>query len=151
MTATIAEALSRLGTEGGVALSEACPPEVDAIIRETSASPAEYEERRGLALRTPHPRAFAVVGAAEGAQAIGLSVIVEGQAAIFLMRTHPAHRRKGLARSVLAGLLDWARKNGATGAFLQVEADNTPAVSLYEAAAFKTVYSYDYWREEMIR
>ncbi|KAF0181999.1 MAG: GNAT family N-acetyltransferase [Hyphomonadaceae bacterium] len=150
MTAPLADALSRLPSVEGVVLSETCPPAVDAIIRETSASAVEYEERRGLALRTPHPRAFAMIGDSDNAQAIGLSVIVEGQAAVFLMRTHPAHRRKGLARRVLAGLLGWARNNGATGAFLQVEADNKPAVSLYEAAAFKSVYSYDYWREETI-
>lgn len=150
MTASIADALMRLQPGDGVALSQDCPPAVDAVIGETSATTAEYEERRGLALRTPRPRAFAMLGDGDAAQAIGLSVIVESQAAIFLMRTHPAHRRKGLARRVLAGLLGWARENGATGAFLQVEADNAPAIALYEAAAFKSVYSYDYWREEII-
>ena len=151
MTASLADALSRLRPDEGVALSENCPAAVDAIIRETSASPAEYEERCGLAHRTPVPRAFAVIADDAAAQAIGLSVIIEGQAAVFLMRTHPAHRRRGLARRVLASLLGWAQANGASGAFLQVEADNEPAVSLYEAAAFKTVYSYDYWREETAR
>lgn len=150
MTASLAGALSRLGPADGVVLCDDCPPAVDAIIRETSGSAAEYEERRGLALRTPQPRAFAMVPDGEPAQAIGLSVIVQDQAAIFLMRTHPAHRRKGLARRVLSGLLRWASAKGATGAFLQVEADNAPAVSLYKAAAFKSVYSYDYWREETI-
>jgi len=150
MTASIADALLRLRTEGGVVLSHDCPPAVDTIIRETSASPAEYEERRALALRTPRPRTFATITEGDAVRAIGLAVIIEDQAAIFLMRTHAAHRRKGLARRVLGGLLGWARDHGATGAFLQVEADNASAISLYEAAAFKSVYSYDYWRQEMI-
>jgi N-acetylglutamate synthase len=150
MTASLADALSRLPANDGVALSESCPPAFDAVIRETSDSAAEYEERRGLALRTPRPRAFAMIPDGDAAQAIGLCVIVEGQAGIFLMRTHPAHRRKGLARRVMAGMFGWARENGASGAFLQVEADNAPAISLYQAAAFKSVYSYDYWREETI-
>lgn len=148
MTAPLHAALATLPAPADVTLSPDYPPAVDAILRETAASDAEYEERRGLAQRTPQPRRFAVVGDSDAVQAVGLCVIVEGMAGVFLMRTHPAHRRKGLARRVLAALLAWGRDNGATGAFLQVEADNAPAVSLYQAAAFKTVYSYDYWREE---
>lgn len=150
MTAQVAAALTTLAGANttGVTLGADYPAAVDAIVRETSVSDAEYEERRGLAQRTPQPRTFAVLSENSAPAAVGLCVIVEGQAAIFLMRTHPDHRRKGLARRILAALLGWARDNGATGAFLQVEADNAPAVSLYETAAFKSVYSYDYWREE---
>lgn len=148
MTAPLDAALATLPAPAAVTLSSDYPPAIDAILRETSASDAEYEERRGLALRTPPPRRFAVMGAGPAAAAVGLCVIVQGQAAIFLMRTHPGHRRRGLARQVLAALLRWARQEGATGAFLQVEASNAPAIALYRAAAFKSVYSYDYWRED---
>lgn len=151
MTAPLAAALASLPAPDGVALSPVYPPAVDTIIRETSATDAEYEERRQLAQRTPVPRAFAVIGAGADAEAVGLCVLVEGQAGVFLMRTRPSARRKGLARRVLAGLLGWARQEGATGAFLQVEASNGPAIALYRAAAFKSVYSYDYWREEAAR
>ncbi len=144
MAAPIGAALATLPESTGVTLGADYPDAVDAILRETSPTPAEYEERRGLAQRTPSPRAFALAGD----EAVGLCVIVEGKAGIFLMRTHPAQRRKGHARRILAALLRWARDNGATDAFLQVEASNTPAIALYGAAAFKTVYSYDYWREE---
>lgn len=147
MAAPIASALATLSDPTGVTLGADYPTVVDAILKDTSASAAEYEERRGLAQRTPAPRAFALAGD----EAVGLCVIVEGKAGIFLMRTHPAQRRKGHARRILAALLRWARDNGATDAFLQVEASNQPAIALYEAAAFKTVYSYDYWREEPSR
>lgn len=148
MTSTLDAALATLPAPTGVTLAPDYPSSVDAIIRETSASDAEYEERRGLAQRTPAPRSFAVMGAESTAEAVGLCVIIEGQAGIFLMRTHPNHRRKGLARQVLAALLRWARQEGATAAFLQVEASNASAIALYRAAAFKSVYSYDYWRED---
>lgn len=148
MTAPLDAALAMLPAPAGAMLSPDYPPSVDAIIRETSASDAEYEERRGLAQRTPAPRSFAVIGAESAAEAVGLCVVVEGRAGVFLMRTHPNHRRKGLARHVLAALLRWARQEGATDAFLQVEASNAPAIALYRAAAFKSVYSYDYWRED---
>lgn len=148
MRASLDDAIATLPAPQGVSLSPEYPPSVDAILRETSSSDAEYEERRGLAQRTPQPRRFAVIGAGAEAEAVGLCVIVEGHACIFLMRTHPAHRRKGLARRLLAALLLWARQEGATGAFLQVEASNAPAIALYRAAAFKSVYFYDYWRED---
>lgn len=147
MVAPISAALATLPDPVNVTLGAAYPDTVDAILKETSATPAEYDERRGLAQRTPQPRVFALTGD----DAAGLCVLVEGQAGIFLMRTHPAQRRKGHARRILAALLRWARDNGATDAFLQVEASNAPAIALYEAAAFKTVYSYDYWREEPSR
>lgn len=147
MAAPIGPTLAALPDPSGVTLGADYPDAVDAILKETSASAAEYEERRGLAQRTPAPRAFALAGE----HAVGLSVIVDGMAGIFLMRTHPAHRRQGHGRRILAALLRWARENGATDAFLQVEASNQPAIALYEAAAFKTVYSYDYWREEPSR
>ena len=84
------------------------------------------------------------------AAATGLTVLTEGWAAIFLMRTHPAHRRQGLARDILAALLGWAHGEGATHAYLQVEAANAPAIALYEVAAFETAYSYSYWRPEIM-
>jgi len=144
MAAPIVTALATLPDPANVTLGADYPDAVDAILKETSASPAEYEERRDLAQRTPAPRAFALVGR----EAVGLCVLVEDKAGVFLMRTQPAQRRKGHARRILAALLRWGRENGAAEAFLQVEASNDPAIALYEASAFKTVYSYDYWREE---
>lgn len=57
----------------------------------------------------------------------------------------PARRRRGLSRATLAGLLGWAQDMGATGACLQVVADNTPAVRLYESMGFdRELYRYHY-------
>jgi ribosomal protein S18 acetylase RimI-like enzyme len=44
----------------------------------------------------------------------------------------PAHRRRGLATAVLAGLLERGAERGATTAWLHVETTNTPALALYE-------------------
>lgn len=56
----------------------------------------------------------------------------------------PAHRRRGLARGVLAELLDWAASRGALTAMLQVEVDNPGAVALYEGIGFRTHHTYRY-------
>jgi N-acetylglutamate synthase len=50
----------------------------------------------------------------------------------------PGHRRRGLARQVLAELLDWGASLGARTAWLHVESDNAPALALYEGLGFRT-------------
>jgi N-acetylglutamate synthase len=39
-------------------------------------------------------------------------------------------------------MADWARQQGATRAYLQVEERNTPAVTLYNAMGFRTHHTY---------
>ncbi|MNL85424.1 Mycothiol acetyltransferase [compost metagenome] len=64
------------------------------------------------------------------------------------MRTLPGHRRKGLASRILAALLHEARTLGARRAYLQVEADNAPAIALYSGLGFTPAYGYRYWMVE---
>lgn len=123
----------------------------DSVVRETSASPAEYAERSGLSRRTPQPRRFAVLARDGVTAAVGQSVVTGDHAAIFLMRTAPAFRRQGLARKILTALLGWAQSEGASHAYLQVEAANAPAIALYERAGFKMAYAYRYWRVSAAR
>ena len=44
----------------------------------------------------------------------------------------------------LPALLHWGAEAGATSAYLQVRAQNTPALRLYESMGFKTAYGYHY-------
>ena len=79
------------------------------------------------------------------------AAVAEGRAAvdgdwigIHAVLTDPAHRRRGLAVAVIAELLDWAAAGGATAAYLQVRADNPPALGLYERLGFVTHHAYRY-------
>ena len=58
--------------------------------------------------------------------------------------THPAARGQGLASRLCAALLDHARAGGARMAYLQVEADNLPARSVYRRLGFVDAYHYHY-------
>jgi ribosomal protein S18 acetylase RimI-like enzyme len=59
--------------------------------------------------------------------------------------TDPARRREGLSQATLSALLVWAGARGAQGACLQVVANNTPAVRLYERMGFgRELYRYHY-------
>lgn len=60
------------------------------------------------------------------------------------LATAPPYRRRGLARQVLAELLDWGAAQGATTLWLHVETDNAPAVALYDALGFRTHHACRY-------
>jgi GNAT superfamily N-acetyltransferase len=55
-----------------------------------------------------------------------------------------SHRRRGLARAVMAALVAWGAERGATTAYLQVLGDNAPALALYASMGFTTHHSYAY-------
>lgn len=56
----------------------------------------------------------------------------------------PDRQREGLGLAVMAALLEWGAEQGATTAYLQVIADNVPALALYERLGFTTHHAYRY-------
>lgn len=62
------------------------------------------------------------------------------------MRTAAAHRGRGLAGAVMRAMALEARGRGIERVFLQVDASNAPALSLYQRLGFTTAWGYAYWR-----
>jgi ribosomal protein S18 acetylase RimI-like enzyme len=106
---------------------------------------ADARERLETLGRIPPPARFARLDVVGEPAAIGASAVEGEWAGIFGMRTAPEHRRKGLARRILRALLAETAALGASQAYLQVEADNGPAIALYEREGFKAAYAYRYW------
>ena len=107
---------------------------------------AEDEARSALAGRIESPRAFALArieGQPAGAAAIACR---SDWACITAVNTPAAWRRRGVAWTLMAGLADWACRQGAEGLYLQVEVDNGPARALYERLGFEEAYPYHYRR-----
>jgi len=73
------------------------------------------------------------------ARAFALGRAVADEAELLTLATHPDHRRTGLARAALADFHAEAAKRGATRAFLEVAADNTPARALYAATGYREI------------
>ena len=119
-------------------------------LRAAAPSDADFAERQDIVARIAVPRAFARASLDGKPAAIGMGVLTpdpEGNLlGLYLMRTAPDARRRGLAREIVAALLDWGAARGARCAYLQVEKHNTAAVTLYERAGFTTAYAYWYWR-----
>ncbi|WP_237060888.1 GNAT family N-acetyltransferase [Loktanella sp. M215] len=61
------------------------------------------------------------------------------EAEVLTLATTPDHRRRGLARTALTEFHDRAKRAGAQTMFLEVAADNAPAIALYLACGFATV------------
>ncbi len=135
------------GGEGNlsVAISSAPDETFEAVFTASAGDPEDGRERIEALGRMPPPACFARLDLDGAPAAIGVAALGGGFAGVFGMRTVPAHRRKGLARRVLLTLLAEARRQGVDRAWLQVEADNAPAIALYAAEGFEPAYRYRYW------
>ena len=60
------------------------------------------------------------------------------------LHVDPGQRRRGLATTVVAGLLVWGAERGATTAWLHVESDNHAGLALYGRLGFRTHHTYRY-------
>ncbi|MFN4016203.1 MAG: GNAT family N-acetyltransferase [Reyranella sp.] len=72
---------------------------------------------------------------------IGMAIcrIVAGEAELLTIAVASAHRRRGAARQLLGAIVESARAGGARTLFLEVGADNSAALALYESLGFQSV------------
>lgn len=92
-----------------------------------------------------HPTGYALQNDARGhAVGFGLAVLERGAVGLYDLAVAPEHRRSGRGRALVQALLDWAVQAGATSAYLQVRAQNLPALRLYESMGFRAAYGYHY-------
>jgi len=70
--------------------------------------------------------------------ATGAATLDDEWLCVHSVTVDPGHRRRGLARQVLAELLDWGASRGAVTVWLHVESDNAPALALYDSLGFRT-------------
>ncbi|NEB76179.1 GNAT family N-acetyltransferase, partial [Streptomyces sp. SID14478] len=78
--------------------------------------------------------------------AIGRCVVDGRWAGFAAVEVDPAYRRQGLASAVMAALARRALDEGASAAWLQVEADNEGARALYDRMGFATHHAYHHYR-----
>lgn len=76
--------------------------------------------------------------------ASGLMAIADGIVITGNVVTDPLRRRQGLAAAMMATGLAWARREGASIAALNVQADNTAAKALYAGLGYTHQYDYSY-------
>lgn len=75
----------------------------------------------------------------DGIVAFAILTAGGGDAHVLNIAVHPAHRRRGIARRLLAALMDEARARQSDQLFLEVRASNEPALNLYRDLGFAEV------------
>jgi GNAT superfamily N-acetyltransferase len=137
------------GAPAAAILSDRPDPAFEAVFAASAAgNAADARERLDALARIPAPARFARLDLDGETAALGASAVDGEWVGIFGMRTLPDHRRRGLARRILATLLHEASILGARWAYLPVEADNAPAIALYSDLGFLPAYGYRYWVAE---
>jgi GNAT superfamily N-acetyltransferase len=116
-----------------------------AIEQDFQADTSRQREGLTLLLREPPQRA-AVMVAREAGRVVGMAsaqlVIstAEGAPSAWIedVVIAASHRGRGLARDLLAALLDWAGQQGATRAQLLADGGNEPALGFYRHLGWET-------------
>ncbi|MGW6548239.1 GNAT family N-acetyltransferase [Streptomyces massasporeus] len=83
--------------------------------------------------------------------AIGRCVVDGRWAGFAAVEVDPALRRQGLGTAVMAALARQALDEGASAAWLQVEADNAAARALYAGMGFAAHHAYHHYRAPDVR
>jgi ribosomal-protein-alanine N-acetyltransferase len=79
-----------------------------------------------------------LVFAAGDTRAFALVRVIADEAELLTIATHPDFQRRGLARALMDQWQAEAAARGAASGFLEVAADNSAALALYEACGFET-------------
>jgi ribosomal protein S18 acetylase RimI-like enzyme len=116
-----------------------------ALARFNGLTDTQQRSHRAILDAIAAPTCFAawLDGAAIGS--IGFAVLQDGFVCLNSIATDPAKRRRGWSRATTCALLAWAKRHGATHAYLPVVKTNLPALALYNSLGFRTeLYRYHY-------
>jgi GNAT superfamily N-acetyltransferase len=91
-----------------------------------------------------YPVLYAVLSENNEAVSCALGVVCHGYFGLFDMVTHPDYRNRSYGTKLIIGMLSWAKQQGASIAYLQVVAENRPAVGLYSKLGYQPGYEYHY-------
>jgi len=75
---------------------------------------------------------------------LAMGVIERGWLGVYDVIVSPSQRGRGYGRQTMLHLMAWGSAQGAAHVYLQVMAENAPALQLYKGLGFQTVYSYWY-------
>ncbi|MFW9945048.1 MAG: GNAT family N-acetyltransferase [Candidatus Sifarchaeia archaeon] len=137
--------LTRAHSKHEVTLNPAATEEwLSALARFGFIDDHSLKARKEILGRIPGRTRFASVRVNGTIVGVCVGVVDNGWLGIFGLVTDREHRRKGIANSLNRRLVSWAIESGATRAYLQVESQNEPALTLYNRLGFRTEYEYHY-------
>lgn len=145
-----------VGTVDGVLAAVPARPDLPVVVHETTPSDLwlrgyHYRGRPlpdgaiRVLVRAADPTFAAVVAPdTDSVLAVGRGVVDEGWLGVTAVTVAESERRRGLGSHVMRGLAEWAAERRGTRVYLQVSADNAPAVALYRGMGFTPHHDYHY-------
>ncbi|WP_422843039.1 GNAT family N-acetyltransferase [Acidovorax sp. M2(2025)] len=135
-----------VGPAEGCTLVSATPSDawLSGFAAANGVAPHHHRLHHSMLESVAHPAAYALQHDQGQAVGFGLAVLERGAVGLYDLAVASTHRGGGRGRALVQGLLHWAAQAGATSAYLQVRAQNTPALRLYESLGFRPAYAYHY-------
>ncbi len=117
----------------------------DDFVAATQASPNVAAKLAAVLRCVLPPASFVrIPDAGNRPAAFAMAVADEGYVGIFEVLSAAHARRQGFGKRIVAHAMAWGFSHGAHTAYLQVAADNAPALALYADLGFAPLYGYHY-------
>ncbi|MNI27466.1 ribosomal-protein-alanine N-acetyltransferase [compost metagenome] len=98
----------------------------------------------GMFPRIQPQKGFVRLSINEQTVAIGTAVAEQGWAGFLNVAIHENYRGRGIGYKLMHSLAEWSLQQNALNLYLQVMADNEPALALYHKIGFTSLYRYHY-------
>jgi GNAT superfamily N-acetyltransferase len=117
---------------------------IEAFFRMTGAAVEHKVTLRSMLKQIATPKCLAYIKVDDQIVACGLGVFEQNMIGLFDIVVAKGFRGKGHAKRIVNGILLWAKKEGASQAYLQVMVENKTALALYGKLGFAENYRYWY-------
>jgi len=117
---------------------------LDHYIKMNGSKPADKPVYKQIIDKILFPKCLFTLTLNEVVIGCGLGVVEDKYIGLFDIVIDPQYRNKGFGKLLVENILKWGKSKGAETAYLQVLADNAPAIRLYEKVGFKEAYRYWY-------
>lgn len=117
---------------------------VEAVGELRQSPAAQRDAHRERLAHSPLDKRCVAVSAGGTVVCTAQAAVEDGLAGLYDVVTAEAARGNGYATLACTSLLSWAWQHGAHAVYLQVSADNAPALAIYRRLGFATVYTYHY-------
>jgi ribosomal protein S18 acetylase RimI-like enzyme len=124
--------------------TELNPGWMDDFIRMNEFDPARKSTYLAIMNQLNLPKCLTTITINKKTVGVGLGVAEGDFVGIFDIVVDKSVRNNGLGRLIVETILRWSKTMGAETAYLQVLADNYPAISLYQKMGFREIYQYWY-------
>lgn len=94
--------------------------------------------------RIEAPTAYVSLRMRDQCVGVGTAVAEDGWSGFINIVVHPHYRGHGIGKRIVHELARWSRDQGADRLYLQVIADNVPAIRLYSGAGYEQLFAYHY-------